>query len=105
MEGPIEAIDASGSEERKLPANVEEASGEGSRGREAAGNSPAQSASGSAPSTDDYVSASGSALSTDDYVSASGSALSTDDYVSTCRESIKHGVACSFYPFIMLVVG
>ena len=92
MEGPIEAIDASGSEERKLPANVEKASGEGSRGREAAGNSPAQSASGSAPSTDDYV-------------SASGSALSTDDYVSTCRESIKHGVACSFYPFIMLVVG
>lgn len=78
MEGPIEAIDASGSEERKLPANVEEASGEGSRGREAAGNSPAQSASGSAPPIDDYV--------------------------STCKESIKHGVAYNFYLF-MLVVG
>lgn len=90
MEGPIEAIDASSSEERKLPANVEEASGEGSRGREAAGNSPAQSASGSA-------------LSTDDYVSASESALSTDDYVSTCRENIKHGVAYNFYLFMLVV--
>ena len=92
MEGPIEAIDASDSEERKLPANVEEASGEGSRGREAAGNSPAQSASGSASPIDDYVS-----------TSASGSASPIDDYVSTCRESIKHGVAYNFYLFMLVV--
>ena len=78
MESLIETIDASGSEERKVPANVEEASGEGSHGHEAAGNSPAQS--------------------------ASGSASPTDDYVSTCRESLKNSVAYKVY-IIMLVVG
>lgn len=71
MESPIETTDVSSSEERKLPANVEEASGEGSREHEAAGNSPAQSTSGSAPSTNDYV--------------------------SMCRKSLKNSVAYNFY--------
>ena len=56
MESLIETIDTDGSEERKLPANVEEVSEEGSRGHEDADSSPAQSASGSASPTVDYVS-------------------------------------------------
>ena len=77
MESPIETTDVSSSEERKLPANAEEASGEGSREREAAGNSPAQS--------------------------ASGSASPTDDYVSTCRENLKNSVTYNFYIFMLVV--
>ena len=56
MESLIETVDTDGSEERKLSANVEEVSKEGSRGLEDAGSSPAQSASGSASPTVDYVS-------------------------------------------------
>lgn len=56
MESLIETVDTDGSEERKLPANVEEVSEEGSRGLEDADSSPAQSASGSASPTVDYVS-------------------------------------------------
>lgn len=56
MESLIETIDTDGSEERKLPANVEEVSEEGSRGLEDADSSPAQSASGSASPTVDCVS-------------------------------------------------
>ena len=56
MESLIETVDTDGSEERKLPANVEEVSEEGSRGLEDADSNPAQSASGSASPTVDYVS-------------------------------------------------
>ena len=56
MESLIETVDTDGSKERKLPANVEEVSEEGSHGLEDADSSPGQSASGSASPTVDYVS-------------------------------------------------
>ena len=58
MESLIETVATDGSEERKLPANVEDVSEGGSHGHEDADmySSPAQSASGSASPTVDYVS-------------------------------------------------
>ena len=66
MESLIETVENDGSEERKLPANVEEVSEEGSHGHENADSSPAQSASGAA----------------------------SVDYVSTCREKEPKQKCC-----------
>ena len=73
MESLIETVENDGSEERKLPANVEEVFEEGSHGHENADSSPAQSASGSA----------------------------SVDYVSTCRE--KETKVLHVYLFVLVL--